>query len=133
MVDNAAPKKLQVQGKAMSSPVPSLFPTLANVAWIWAERLPVPHGHQAIIEDKVGFIITSSLPMLKIDQWFILFLIHIFLSMLTCYSPQAQCFPIYPNSFDPHHQIQGHGHIAQIIFGESGKPCTAYLKQYTPI
>jgi hypothetical protein len=29
--------------------------------------------------------------------------------------------------------MQGHGHSAQIIFGESGKPCTAYLEQYTPI
>ena len=69
MADNATPKKLQVQGKAMSCPVPSLFSTLANAAW--AVRLPVPHGHQAIIEDKVGFMITtSSPPMLKIDQWF---------------------------------------------------------------
>jgi hypothetical protein len=77
-------------------------------------------------------ITTSSPPMLKIDQWFF-FKSIFFFPWWPCYSSQAQCFPIYPNSFDPHHQMQGHGHSAQIIFGENGKPCTAYLEQYTPI
>ncbi len=38
--------------------------------------------------------------------------------------------------FDLYHRMQGRGHAARIIFGESGKPIkprTAYLEQYAPI
>lgn len=145
VADNMTPRKLQgkmwIRPAATSSPVP--LSNLAHAAL--AAKSPVSHGHQAMIDDGVGFRIISHPPTLNDSP-----------------SPTARqvtdgscCFPspdssfddemllsssaTYPNSsssFDLYQRMQGHGHTTRIIFGESGKPIkprTAYLEQFTPI
>jgi hypothetical protein len=139
MADETTPRRLQgklwIRPAATSSPLTFSLPTPGNVAW--AERSPVPHQYQAMIEDGMGFAIVSSPTALNGAP-----------SPTACRSTNrplvlrgdsfdddmlptsSAMFPSSSSSFDPYRRMH---HTTRTIFGESGKPIkprAAYLEQH---